>query len=211
MFVLLGASFVPGGDGLRIAAAVVSGIGFLGAGVIMRDGFNVRGLNTAATLWCSTAVGTLCGAGWLKQAALGTLAVLAANMLLRPIAKKIDRQPPAGKDELETLYALRLTCRSDGEGHLRALLVRTVQILPVALRALHSEDIETTGKVEIRAVLLSGRRDDSALEQIIGRLSLESGVTAVSWAIVAQDAESELALDYGTSTGASGVQLAAKE
>jgi putative Mg2+ transporter-C (MgtC) family protein len=89
--------------------------------------------------------------------------------------------------------------------------VRTVQTLPVALRALHSEDIEATGKVEIRAVLLSGRRDDSALEQIIGRLSLESGVTAVSWAIVAQDAESELALDYGTSTGTSGVQLASRE
>ena len=40
----------------RIAAQVVSGIGFLGAGVIMRDGLNVRGLNTAATLWCSAAV-----------------------------------------------------------------------------------------------------------------------------------------------------------
>src|SRR6516225_10064767 len=61
LFVLLGTS-VSGGDGLRVAAQVVSGIGFLGAGVIMRDGLNVRGLNTAATLWCSAAVGTLSGA-----------------------------------------------------------------------------------------------------------------------------------------------------
>ncbi len=47
----------------RVAAQVVSGIGFLGAGIIFRDGFNVHGLNTAATLWCSAAVGLMAGAG----------------------------------------------------------------------------------------------------------------------------------------------------
>ncbi len=41
---------------------MISGIGFLGAGVIMKEGMNVRGLNTAATLWCSAAVGAFCGA-----------------------------------------------------------------------------------------------------------------------------------------------------
>src|SRR6516164_5942263 len=48
----------------RIAAQVVSGIGFLGAGLIFREGLSVRGLNTAATLWCSAAVGVLAGAGY---------------------------------------------------------------------------------------------------------------------------------------------------
>ena len=43
----------------RVASYVVSGVGFLGGGVILREGFNVRGLNTAATLWCSAAVGVL--------------------------------------------------------------------------------------------------------------------------------------------------------
>jgi len=208
MFVLLGGGFVPGGDGLRIAAQVVTGIGFLGAGVIMRDGLNVRGLNTAATLWCSAAVGTLCGAGWLKQAGLGTVAVLLANMVLRPLARKIDRQPSLAKnEEVETLYVLRLTGRSDSEAHLRALLVQVVQPLPVALRALYSEDVSDSEKVEIRAVLLSPRRQDSILEQIVGRVSLESGVSAVSWAIIAQDAESELMLDYTASPRDRGVQL----
>ena len=50
-------------DPTRIAAYVVSGIGFLGAGVILRDGVSVRGINTAATIWCSAAVGVLAGAG----------------------------------------------------------------------------------------------------------------------------------------------------
>jgi putative Mg2+ transporter-C (MgtC) family protein len=173
----------------------------------MRDGLNVRGLNTAATLWCSAAVGTLCGYGWHKQAALGTMAVLLANMVLRPIAKKIDRQPAIANNDAETLYMLRLACRGEDEGHLRALLVQTVQPLPVALRALHSEDVDASGKVEIRAALLAPRREDSMLEQVVSRLSLEAGVSAVSWVIVAQDSESELASDYIASARNSGVQL----
>jgi putative Mg2+ transporter-C (MgtC) family protein len=61
LFVILG---MPTPDNaMRVAAQVVSGIGFLGAGVIMREGLTVRGLNTAATLWCSAAVGTLSGSG----------------------------------------------------------------------------------------------------------------------------------------------------
>ena len=59
----------------RVAAQVVSGIGFLGAGVIFREGLTVRGLNTAATLWCSAAVGVLAGAGYAWCAAIATACV----------------------------------------------------------------------------------------------------------------------------------------
>jgi putative Mg2+ transporter-C (MgtC) family protein len=69
----------------RIAAQVVSGVGFLGAGVIFREGLNVRGLNTAATLWCSAAVGVLAGAGYVGYAAIATAFVVFVNLLLRPI------------------------------------------------------------------------------------------------------------------------------
>lgn len=72
-------------DGSRVAAQIVSGIGFLGAGVIMRDGLSVRGLNTAATLWCSAAVGCLAGTGMFVLAAFGTVGVVGANLLLRPL------------------------------------------------------------------------------------------------------------------------------
>lgn len=76
---------------LRVAAQVVSGIGFLRAGVIMREGLSIRGLNTAATLWCSAAVGSLCGLGFAKEAVIGAAGVLGANVLFRPLARKIDR------------------------------------------------------------------------------------------------------------------------
>ncbi len=58
----------------RIASYIVSGLGFLGGGVILRDGLTVKGMNTAATLWCTGAVGTLAGAGFPLQAITGTAA-----------------------------------------------------------------------------------------------------------------------------------------
>lgn len=85
-----------GYDGSRVAAQIVSGIGFLGAGVIMRDGLSVRGLNTAATLWCSAAVGCLAGTGMFLLAAFGTAGVVGANLLLRPLGRRMDREPGAG-------------------------------------------------------------------------------------------------------------------
>src|SRR5271169_5058141 len=69
----------------RIVSYVVSGVGFLGAGVIFKDGANVRGLNTAATIWCSAAIGALCGLGALNLALVLAVAVLLANMGLRPL------------------------------------------------------------------------------------------------------------------------------
>lgn len=77
----------------HVVAYVVSGVGFLGAGVIMREAGNVRGINTAATLWGSAAIGASAGADLIVEAVLGTFFVLAANTLLRPIVNQINRQP----------------------------------------------------------------------------------------------------------------------
>ncbi|MGL4559097.1 MAG: MgtC/SapB family protein, partial [Afipia sp.] len=85
---------LAGADGaVRVIAYVVSGIGFLGAGVIMKEGMNVRGLNTAATLWGSAAVGCCAGADMLAQAITLTVFVLAGNTLLRPLVNAINRSP----------------------------------------------------------------------------------------------------------------------
>src|SRR5215510_14125151 len=78
---------------IHVAAYVVSGVGFLGAGVIMREEGNVRGINTAATLWGSAAVGAAAGADLILEAILGCLFVLASNTLLRPLVNRMNRQP----------------------------------------------------------------------------------------------------------------------
>lgn len=75
------------------ALHMVSGIGFLGAGVIMREEGNACGLNTAATLWGSAAVGACAGADLVLEAFLGASFILAANTLLRPVVHAINREP----------------------------------------------------------------------------------------------------------------------
>ena len=82
--------FVGDTDVTRIAAQVVSGIGFLGAGVIIKNGFKVSGLTTAATLWCCAAIGVLCASGALFQAIAGTIVILFANIVLRYINRLVN-------------------------------------------------------------------------------------------------------------------------
>jgi putative Mg2+ transporter-C (MgtC) family protein len=168
----------------RVAAQVVSGIGFLGAGIIFREGLNVRGLNTAATLWCSAAVGVLAGGGALPYAAIAAAMVIAVNLLLRPLVQRINRQPLTSA-ELPSGYVVNVVCKGDREAHVRALLLQGLSAGSIHLRRLDSSNIEDSDRVEVLAVLSADRRSDSILEQIVGRLSLEPSVTAARWRVEA--------------------------
>jgi len=167
-------------SGAPVVAQIVSGIGFLGAGVILREGLTVSGLNTAATLWCSAMVGTFAGGGELPAAAIAAASVVTVNLLLRPLVRVINRQlPPSGNAEVD--YFVSLRCRSAEEARIRALLLQGVASVPLGLRQLDSTNLEGGDGVEVTASLHSATRNDAALEQIVGRLSLESQVTAVRW------------------------------
>ena len=89
-------------DVTRIAAQVVAGIGFLGAGVIIKDSKNskVRGLTTAATLWCDASIGILCAGGFIKEAIAASLVVLFSNIILRHVNSFINNKVE-GKNILE--------------------------------------------------------------------------------------------------------------
>lgn len=78
-------------DPTRIAAQVVSGIGFLAGGVIFRQGASVQGLTSAATLWATAAVGVLCGFGFLVQATGAALAIVLANFVLFNVSRRLER------------------------------------------------------------------------------------------------------------------------
>ena len=99
LFVSLTRLMGDGDSPTRVASYIVSGIGFLCGGVILRDGLTVKGLNTAATLWCSAAVGTLAGAGFPLHSLIGTLTVLAVHLGLRPVGHQIDlrREDSSGR------------------------------------------------------------------------------------------------------------------
>src|SRR5271163_882133 len=125
LFVSLGVLVEPGAGPARIASYVVSGLGFLGGGVILREGFSVRGLNTAATLWCTGAVGALCGAGLPGHAAVGAAIILIVNLALRPVVRFIDRKGKTAV-EVETLYRLRVVCREQDVALIRGIFMRHV-------------------------------------------------------------------------------------
>lgn len=157
------------GDPTRVAAQVVSGIGFLGAGIILRAGINVHGLNTAATLWCSAMVGT--------------------NLLLRPLVRRINRLSVTSADG-ETSYTVEIVVRAAEEAHVRSLLLHQLSQAGLGLRRLDSEDIDGTGNVRVSALAMASASNNAALEQIVGRLSLEPQVSGASWQVDRTDADS---------------------
>ena len=170
---------------MRIAAQVVSGIGFLGAGVIMREGMTVRGLNTAATLWCSAAIGVLCGLGFALEAAIGTGFVRVANLVLRHLAQRINAHGSEAGIETESIYRVTAVCEAEQEVQVRKLMLRLISGMPaLMLQSLHSEDAAQAGRIEVRADLLTPLSSLGLLEQIVSQVSLEGSVSAVRWALV---------------------------
>jgi len=170
------------GDPTRMAAQVISGIGFLGAGVILREGISVHGINTAATLWCSAMVGTFAGAGFWWPSVLSAALVIATNLFLRPLVRRLNRRVPTSGD-VETQYTVEITCKSAEEAHMRSLLLHALSQADLGLRRIDSEDIPETSKVAVTAHAVTAKRNDAALEQIVGRLSLEPHVTAATWQV----------------------------
>ena len=80
------------GDVTRIIGQVVTGIGFLCAGIIFKEGINVHGLTTAVTVWCCSAVGCLAGAGYYKETFIATFFIIAVNLFLKPLDEWLTKR-----------------------------------------------------------------------------------------------------------------------
>jgi putative Mg2+ transporter-C (MgtC) family protein len=181
IFVSLG-SLVGMQDGpAHIAPQVVSGLGFLGAGVILHEGLNVRGLNTAATIWCSGGVGTLAGGGYLAEAALAAGCVLAVNVVLRPVVMRMELRANTATN-VELYYRIRVTTRAAEEAVIRNVLLRHIGSQPrVALHGLSSQAGESKDSVHVVADIYAAERNDHFMEETVARIGCEPGVTAASW------------------------------
>ncbi|MBD1227755.1 MgtC family protein [Xenorhabdus griffiniae] len=170
----------------RIAAQIISGVGFLGAGVIMRQGMSIRGLNTAATLWCSAGIGELCGMGQYWAAGIATAIILCANILLREIAQRINTQPHQQALDLEQRYKIHITCDINDEIMVRTLILQALNGLGVRLQSLSSADAIQPGRLEVCAEILATPAEQKEIESIVCRVSLEKSVTSVNWKIAAE-------------------------
>jgi putative Mg2+ transporter-C (MgtC) family protein len=165
----------------RMASYVVSGIGFLGGGVILRDGMNVKGMNTAATLWCSAAVGALSGSGFPLHAVIGTVTILGLHLGLRPITDRIDAMRKTAVD-VETGYRMRVVCQERDEGLVRTILLRHVNSLPkMTIQGISTEEAEASHRATIVADIFSAERNDRAMQDLMSRVNIEHGVSSVRW------------------------------
>jgi putative Mg2+ transporter-C (MgtC) family protein len=164
----------------RVAAQIVSGIGFLGAGIIFRDGFNVHGLNTAATLWCSAAVGMMAGAGAWPYAVLLTGLVVFINLGLRPLVKWLKRKTKAGVP-ISRSYRVVITCRGDQEAAVRALVLRTLTIGGLHLSEVELRAAETGDGLDLSATVTGEGVTEEMLELAVQRLVAEPGLMRVRW------------------------------
>lgn len=159
----------------RVAAQVVSGIGFLGAGIILRDGKNIRGLNTAATLWCSAAVGTLTALGLLIEACIGVAFILFSNIVLRFISKLIMAKL---HDKTEH-YKLELECQTSKEMNIKNVLVQKLKAQHNSLENITTKKLEKSVLIEAQIEVANGVVDN--IDGIINKLCVEDGVISVNY------------------------------
>jgi putative Mg2+ transporter-C (MgtC) family protein len=171
------------GDKTRIAAQVVTGVGFLGGGVILREGFNVKGLNTAATLWCTASVGVLASAGYITYAVIGSLVILLSNILLRPLTRKIYNAAEHNNMDEECIYEVTIRCLKDKELKLRNLLMNLASEQNLLLRSLENSNTETNGYAVIKGTIICICKNNDAIEQILNKINAEDGVIASKWEV----------------------------
>jgi len=185
LFVIMGAYGFGGGSGdpFRVAAQVVTGVGFLGAGVIMKDGGgNIAGINTAATLWASAAVGALAGAGLFWVGAVGTGAIMVANVLLRPLAAYLDQRRVRlhREESTEVEYTFEVRCARENEVKVRADVFKAVHRADLTVQSISSTDLSEEQTL-ITAVVNSFMRDDHEIELSMADVVASPEVLSIRW------------------------------
>jgi len=163
----------------RVVAYVVSGVGFLGAGAIMKEGINVTGLNTAATLWGSAAVGACAGAAFIVEAALATVFVLASNTLLRPVVNHINRRP-INETAAEATYHIYAMCQQNAQAQVQEQLLNLLEAAHYPVRSVQKHLLGSSD-IEIEAVLYATSVNAEELDGVVQRIENLSGVLQAYW------------------------------
>ncbi|MCL2560253.1 MAG: MgtC/SapB family protein [Turicibacter sp.] len=127
----------------RVAAQVVSGIGFLAGGVIIRDGFSVSGINTAATLWCSAAIGSVIGAGYPIEGIFAAFMLMLMNIVLRTLSRKVDNFRSD-----DTRYYVSVLCLQEDEIAVRTKILHALNTLSLNFNQITCGTVKD-GKIDI--------------------------------------------------------------
>ena len=172
-------SYIALGDNIdvtRIAAQVVSGVGFLGAGLILRDGAKISGLSTAATIWTTAAVGILCTLENIYYAIIVAAAIVIVHLVLHPLSDYINKKSHYNKDRRdkeETTYKISI----------RSHLIKTIREKnDVLLHNLESND-SSNGDIKIKAYITTAKKNNDVVESIIVHIGKDEGIISAGWKI----------------------------
>jgi putative Mg2+ transporter-C (MgtC) family protein len=166
-------------DPVRMASQIVVGVGFIGGGLMWRQGPATRGVNTAATLWCSAAIGTLCGLGRLTEAALAAVLLVVANTVLRDLARRLNLNM-GPTDALSEQVAFDVECDAGDVPRVRDQLLAVLAAHRADLRAL-SETRAPSGARQVSVVAYFDNVDIRAEIDAVLQAARLPGVAGVSW------------------------------
>lgn len=165
----------------RVAGQIVTGVGFLAGGVILRDGLTVKGLTTAATIWCTAAIGTLTGCGFLLYAFISTCCVLFLNFAMHPLGQWVDRATKKWSKP-DQRFQLLVTTTTECSSLVRMMIVEYFQAQhSITLQSITQRDGKESGTVQVLGQFAASEKCDDALEGLMGILHLEKGVSEVRW------------------------------
>jgi putative Mg2+ transporter-C (MgtC) family protein len=167
-------------DQTRIAGQIVTGLGFLCSGIIFKDGVNVRGLNTAATIWCTAAIGVLASSGYILYAFIATMLLIAANVILRPISNKISPM----FDETGKCYQITAVCSEDKKKLIRTIIMDYISASKLVLTDLECKNVSDERVKIIAKMHVYGKHREEIAEALIEKIRDEKHVSSVGWEIL---------------------------
>ncbi|MDU1912032.1 MgtC/SapB family protein [Fusobacterium sp.] len=180
MFILYPLS-INSNDTVRMGAQIVTGVGFLGSGIIFKNEIGIRGINTAATIWCTAAIGILSGSGNHNYAIIATIILTLSNILLQFLSRKI--KVFNFFDDSENYYQISFTCLEKDEFNFRAGILKKIKSKDFLLIDLKGDQINEE-KIQIKATLFSKGKKDNLLESFVRELGLEEGVSDIGWKLL---------------------------
>lgn len=177
-------AFTDGVDLTRVAAGIVSGIGFLGAGVILSDGTKVKGLTTAASIWASSAVGILCCLDKIWYAVIVAATIVISHLILHPLSEVINKAQRYNKDKLrnqEAFYKISIVCTEDNADEIKTHIVQYIRDLDnILLRKLDMVETDN-GNERITAEVSTRKKDNELVERIITHVGKHENIISTGW------------------------------
>jgi putative Mg2+ transporter-C (MgtC) family protein len=167
------------GDSTRIMAGVVTGVGFIAGAVMFRSGFSIKGLNTAATIWATAAIGGLVGFDLWPEAVGGAIAIVLLNGLLEPVSDALDKR--AHHDDAgETSYKITVRGTLDNQSAVGDAIRASVDKPPFKLLSFSRHRVDGT-LVDVAAEVVASTQADEAVEALCGRLLALENVLRADW------------------------------